>query len=281
MTVCTLVFVLWNWMSTLQQHFPIKNTTFCNMMPYYPAEVYIWDKCTASIFGVKESAKKAQKWSHNILLHELANSGINISTFWRNPLPFSSRKNSMIQCSLCRLIRLLSMWCHAAAFFSASGKMNVQSAYALNTWYKDRRTKEWGKPVGPSDPSMGSQISCIILFLVTSVVKLTSFLYDFPFKIHCVECWRFLWLPFTSAPLITLFPVPHPSPLVLNRVNETFYITLFSEPQSPENCSPLLTDHVVASYWTAPTPVFHSITASSPTCPQWDLHVYDTPFHIH
>jgi hypothetical protein len=25
------------------------------------------------------------------------------------------------RCSLCRLLRLLSTWCHAAAFFSASG----------------------------------------------------------------------------------------------------------------------------------------------------------------
>jgi hypothetical protein len=50
------------------------------------------------------------------------------------------------RCSMCRLIRLLSTWCRAAAFFSASGaalsqevptvKMNVESAYALNTWYE-------------------------------------------------------------------------------------------------------------------------------------------------
>jgi hypothetical protein len=47
------------------------------------------------------------------------------------------------RCSLCRLIRLLSTWCRAATFFSASGastlaessdgKMNVRSACALNT----------------------------------------------------------------------------------------------------------------------------------------------------
>jgi hypothetical protein len=44
-------------------------------------------------------------------------------------------------CSLCRLTRLLSTWCRAGAFFSASGaalsdgKMNVQSVCALNTRY--------------------------------------------------------------------------------------------------------------------------------------------------
>jgi hypothetical protein len=45
------------------------------------------------------------------------------------------------RCSLCRLIKFLSMWCRVAAFFSASGaalsqgKMNVQSACSLNTRY--------------------------------------------------------------------------------------------------------------------------------------------------
>jgi hypothetical protein len=53
-----------------------------------------------------------------------------------------------IGCLLCRLIRLLSTWCCAAAFFlgkwrssfagNSDGKMNVQSACAVNTRYNLR-----------------------------------------------------------------------------------------------------------------------------------------------